>query len=153
MQCVSLLIWRTFLFVHLFFICSLCFMFIYPFICLFENLTIVFIFIAQQQASHFASQMYHLKSLSSKSIDYLILDDVISDVYGYPVVAAMKLIHVLCLSGRNVTASLVSQKSLHMNCLFFVVHLLHNKHAWTILDCCWTNLTIMVFHVIPRDQS
>ncbi|XP_033632797.1 RNA polymerase II-associated protein 1-like isoform X2 [Asterias rubens] len=35
-------------------------------------------------------------------------DDVISDVYGYPVVSAMKLIHVLCLSGRNITASLLS---------------------------------------------
>ncbi|XP_038072867.1 RNA polymerase II-associated protein 1-like [Patiria miniata] len=35
-------------------------------------------------------------------------EGIVSDVYGYPVVLAMKLIKVLCVAGRNIAASLLS---------------------------------------------
>ncbi|XP_022085938.1 RNA polymerase II-associated protein 1-like [Acanthaster planci] len=35
-------------------------------------------------------------------------EGVVSDVYGYPVVLAMKLVKVLCVAGRNIAASLLS---------------------------------------------
>ena len=44
---------------------------------------------------------------SDNQFGFVTAEDIVTDVYGYPVVSAMKLIKVLCLTGRNLAASLV----------------------------------------------